>query len=231
MFIKVKRFNMECLLNIHKIEAVIPMDEGKRTSVKAEGHSFDWEIPFDMAQDTLIDNAAQVTAPIASRITGLDNTVARLARSVEDWLELATTPILNVDGMTPEESARFKASMREAEATLNSIQPRLRAGSTKSVTERMLETDVTAVSQLLEDHEWAEHCTASKLGLRLESAVTDLHNQHSKTREDLEKALGFLSWVRHEYQQSGQIGVFHFSEMEKIAEFLRDRENNPCEKE
>lgn len=129
MFIKVKRFNMECLLNIHKIEAVVPMDDGKRTSIKAEGHSFDWEIPFDQAQDVLIDNAAQVTAPIASRVMALDNTLARTARSVEDLLEkldsAMNTPIFNCDGMTPEEEARFRRTMDETRATLDSIQPRL----------------------------------------------------------------------------------------------------------
>lgn len=129
MFIKVKRFNMECLLNIHKIEAVVPMDDGKRTSIKAEGHSFDWEIPFDQAQDVLIDNAAQVTAPIASRVMALDNTLARTARSVEDLLEkldsAMNTPIINCDGMTPEEEARFRRTMDETRLTLDSIQPRL----------------------------------------------------------------------------------------------------------
>lgn len=222
------------IIPLSEIREIDPGKYADQTVLRLQsGASVSWRMPYDQAQDVILDCAAQVTAPIASRITGLDNTVARLARSVEDWLELATTPILNVDSMTPEESERFKVTMRETRATLDSIQPRLVAGGSPGKPQHFvgLDSDVFNVVQLLTSHEWAEHCTSTQLGQRLESAVTDLHNQHSKTREELEKALGFLSWVRHEYQQSGQIGVFHFSEMEKIAEFLRDRENKTCEKE
>lgn len=41
-----------------------------------------------------------------------------------------------------------------------------------------LERDVSAVVGLLEDQEWAEHCSVrTELGRRLENAVTELYNQ------------------------------------------------------
>ena len=185
--------------------------------------------PEDL-RDVINDAAAQVyAAPIAARIMSLDNCVARLARSMEDWLELANTPIINCDAMTPEEAERFKASMRETQATLNSIQPRLQPGG--QVTEKMLETDVAAVCQLLEDREWAEHCTTTKLGQRLESAVTDLHNQIGECNDLLRETMARLEWVSDTYRRDGTLGVFNFSDMEKIADFVRKNKNNTCEKE
>lgn len=41
-----------------------------------------------------------------------------------------------------------------------------------------LESDVLAVVGLLENGEWAEHCTKSEIGQRLEKAVTELHNRN-----------------------------------------------------
>lgn len=41
----------------------------------------------------------------------------------------------------------------------------------------ILESDVLAIVGLLEDHEWAEHCTKTELGQRLEQAITELHNE------------------------------------------------------
>lgn len=40
-----------------------------------------------------------------------------------------------------------------------------------------LAADVEAVLTLLEEHEWAEHCTKTPLGQRLEAAITELHNE------------------------------------------------------
>lgn len=40
-----------------------------------------------------------------------------------------------------------------------------------------LAADVEAVLGLLEEHEWAEHCTKTPLGQRLEAAITELHNE------------------------------------------------------
>lgn len=221
------------IIPLSEIREIDPGKYADQTVLRLQsGASVSWRMPYDQAQDVILDCAAQVTAPIASRITGLDNTVARLARSVEDWLELATTPILNVDSMTPEESERFKVTMRETRATLDSIQPRLRAGSTKSVTERMLETDVTAVCQLLEDHEWAEHCTASKLGLRLESAVTALHNQHGETRERLDRAEELLAEVWHLWNNDpGARAHLGEDQGEAIGSFLWPNEKKACDKE
>lgn len=45
-----------------------------------------------------------------------------------------------------------------------------------------LEADVTALLTLLEEREWAEHCTKTELGQRLEAAITELHNEITAAR-------------------------------------------------
>lgn len=114
------------LIPLNEIQMVHPGGYGDQTIIRLNsGEIVEWRMEYDQAQDVLIDCAAQVTAPIASRIMSMENCVARLARSMEDWLEQANTPIINCDGMTPEEAERFKATMRDTRATLDSIQPRL----------------------------------------------------------------------------------------------------------
>lgn len=133
MFIRVRRNNTPVLLALSEIALVEPFDGGKKVSIKStSGAFYFWDCTLEQAQDALIDNAAQVTAPIASRIVGLDNTVARLCRSMEDWLEKADTPIISCDGMTPEEAERFKATMREAQVSIDYAQARLRPDGTKA---------------------------------------------------------------------------------------------------
>lgn len=46
-----------------------------------------------------------------------------------------------------------------------------------------LERDVSAVVGLLEEHEWAEHCTKTELGQRLEHAITQPHNEHGEASQ------------------------------------------------
>ncbi|GKX48002.1 hypothetical protein [Pectobacterium carotovorum] len=46
-----------------------------------------------------------------------------------------------------------------------------------------LESDVSAVVGLLEEHEWAEHCTKTELGKRLEHAITQLHNERGEANQ------------------------------------------------
>lgn len=180
--------------------------------------------PEDL-RDVINDAAAQVyAAPIADRLIGLDNTLARLCRSVEDWLELANTPIINCDNMTPEESERFKAAMRDTQATLNSIQPRLQPGP---VTEKMLESDVAAVCQLLEDREWAEHCTSTRAGHRLEAAVTDLIGKANR----LTSAEALLAEVWHEWNNDPVVMAALGNMGKVVGDFLWPNENNACEKE
>lgn len=50
-----------------------------------------------------------------------------------------------------------------------------------------LVADVLAVVQLVEEGEWAEHCTKTSLGNRLEAAVTTLHNDLHETEEAAEQ--------------------------------------------
>lgn len=219
--------NAPRLVNVNHIISLGPTNNNEpgRVTLETASGFFLWDMPFDRAQDVLIDNASQVTAPIAARIKSFEDCVATLAQSIEEWGAQANTPILNLDGMTPEEEARFKASMSETRATLHTIQGRL-----QSVPEKMLETDVEAVCQLLEDHEWAEHCTSTKLGQRLESAVTEMHNQHGEMRERLEQAEELLAGVFHEYQNDTMVNAC-LESAEAIGNFLYPMQKSACEKE
>lgn len=96
MFIRVRRNNTPVLLALSEIALVEPFDGGKKVSIKStSGSWFFWDGTLDAFQDVLIDNAAQVTAPIATTIKSFESCVASLARSMEDWLEKADTPILS----------------------------------------------------------------------------------------------------------------------------------------
>lgn len=52
---------------------------------------------------------------------------------------------------------------------------------------KMLVADVEAVIELLSNREWAEHFPESELGKKLESVITDLHNEISARDEEIEK--------------------------------------------
>jgi len=47
-----------------------------------------------------------------------------------------------------------------------------------------LQEDIKAVVNLLESREWAEHCTKTELGKRLESEITRLHNEKSENNDN-----------------------------------------------
>ena len=191
MFIKVKRFNMDCLINVNKIDAVFPDNDGETTGIKSEGHNYTWAIPFAQAQDALIDCAAQVTAPIASRVMGLDNTIARLSRSVEDLLEKFNTPIINLDNMTPEERETFQDNLVAARRALRTtIQPASQTG---------LDSDVFAVVTMLKNGEYGEHWAGTELGGRLETEITKLVGSENEKANRLRRAEELLAEVWHEW--------------------------------
>ena len=223
------------IIPLSEIREIDPGKYADQTVLRLHsGASVSWRMPYDQAQDVILDCAAQVTAPIASRITGLDNTVARLARSVEDWLELANTPIINCDGMTQEEAERFKTAMNETRATLDSIQPRLVAGGSPGKPQHFvgLDSDVFNVVQLLNSREWAEHCTTTQLGQRLESAITDLHNMAQGLRQRRDRAEELLAEVWHEWNNDDATRKALGEDMGKvIGNFLWPDENKTCEKE
>ena len=51
-----------------------------------------------------------------------------------------------------------------------------------------LAADVEAVLTLLEEHEWAEHCTKTPLGQRLEAAITEMHNEIHEAEDHADAA-------------------------------------------
>ncbi len=252
MFIAVRKHNKPVFLNVNEIKIIRDAEPdihnpdydpkvhpGSVIFTTTDQHStleryFSTMSPEDL-RDVINDAAAQVyTAPICDRIMSLDNCVARLARSMEDWLEQANTPILNLDGMTPEEAERFKASMRETRATLDSIQPRLVAGGSPGKPRHFvgLDSDVFNVVQLLTSHEWADHCTSTQLGQRLESAITDLHNHTSEIRQRKDRAEELLAEVWHEWNNDDATRKALGEDMGKvIGNFLWPDENKTCEKE
>lgn len=252
MFIAVKKHNKPVFLNVNEIKIIRDAEPdihnpdydpkvhpGSVIFTTTDQHStleryFSSMSPEDL-RDVINDAAAQVyAAPIAARIMSLDNCVARLARSMEDWLELANTPIINCDGMTPEEAERFKTTMNETRATLDSIQPRLVAGGSPGKPQHFvgLDSDVFNVVQLLTSHEWADHCTSTQLGQRLESAITDLHNHTSEIRQRKDRAEELLAEVWHEWNNDDATRKALGEDMGKvIGNFLWPDENKTCEKE
>lgn len=52
---------------------------------------------------------------------------------------------------------------------------------------KMLVHDVESIIVLLSNREWAEHFPKSELGKKLESLITDLHNEISEKNEEIEK--------------------------------------------
>lgn len=252
MFIAVKKHNRPVFLNVNEIKIIRDAEPdihnpdydpkvhpGSVIFTTTDQHStleryFSSMSPEDL-RDVINDAAAQVyAAPIAARIMSLDNCVARLARSMEDWLELANTPIINCDGMTPEEAERFKTTMNETRATLDSIQPRLVAGGSPGKPRHFvgLDSDVFKVVQLLNSREWAEHCTTTQLGQRLESAITDLHNMAQGLRQRRDRAEELLAEVWHEWNNDDATRKALGEDMGKvIGNFLWPDENKTCEKE
>lgn len=93
-----------------------------------------------------------------------------------------------------------------------------------------LAADVEAVLTLLEEHEWAEHCTKTALGQRLEAAITEMHNEihEAEDRVDVADALlkratelhekGFMPWVEAEELALSEIGI----EEAAIDELIRE---------
>lgn len=188
MFIKVRKNNCPTLLHLNEIYTVEPFDGGGKVSIKTkDGDWFFWDGDLDAFQEALIDNAAQVTAPIASRVMGLDNTIARLSRSVEDMLEKFNTPIIGP--YSPEEEAEIRRTLEDTRRTLDSITtpaPRQQIG---------IESDVLAIIQLLKDREWAEHCTTTELGGELEAEITALVDTENATAGRLKNAEALLKVI------------------------------------
>lgn len=188
MFIKVRRNNCPVLLPLDQIALVEPFDGGQKVVIKSvSGMTYFWDCSLDQAQDALIDNAAQVTAPIASRVLGMDNTIARLCRSLEDVLEKFNTPIIGP--YSPEEEAEIRRTLEGTRRTLDSITtpaPRQQIG---------IESDVLAIIQLLKDREWAEHCTTTELGGDLEAEITALVGTENATAGRLKKAEALLKVI------------------------------------
>lgn len=192
MFIKVRKNKCPTLLHLNEIYTVEPFDGGGKVSIKTkDGDWFFWDGDLDAFQEALIDNAAQVTAPIASRVMGLDNTIARLARSVEDLLEKFSTPIVNLDNMTPEEREAFQDNLVAARRALRTtIQPASQTG---------LDSDVFAVVTMLKNGEYGEHWAGTELGGRLETEITKLVGHDNATASRLQRAEELLAEVWHEW--------------------------------
>ncbi|QHZ59564.1 hypothetical protein sortkaff_16 [Escherichia phage sortkaff] len=246
MFIAVKKHNRPVFLNVNEIKIIRDAEPdihnpdydpkihpGSVIFTTTDQHStleryFSSMSPEDL-RDVINDAAAQVyAAPIAARIMSLDNCVARLARSMEDWLELANTPIINGEDLD------VQRILDETKQTLDSIQPRLVAGGSPGKPRHFvgLDSDVFNVVQLLTSHEWADHCTSTQLGQRLESAITDLHNHTSEIRQRKDRAEELLAEVWHEWNNDDATRKALGEDMGKvIGNFLWPDENKTCEKE
>lgn len=260
MFLSIVTYNdnRKRLINVNEIREVAPGRYADQTIVTLQtGVSVEWRMSFDHAQEILIDNAAQVTAPIASRVMGLDNTLARLCRSVEDLLErtepkpLITTDIsqeldpdtariweayLSHHTRAPFQVMRaqptLESVLQKIDGTLSGLRERLEPEPKAAASYDVVLEDVANVSRLLEDREWADHCTSTAIGKRLELAVTTLHNEYSKGRDRLRDAEALLAVVWHAWNNDpGVRDHLGYCIGQNIGNFLFPGQNNTCEKE
>lgn len=261
MFIAVKKHNKPVFLNVNEIKIIRDAEPdihnpdydpkvhpGSVIFTTTDQHStleryFSSMSPEDL-RDVINDAATQVyTAPIAARIMSLDNCVARLARSMEDWLELANTPIINGEDLD------VQRILDETKQTLDSIQPRLQPASDKVWLQPGLEydreylrdqfvklqnvnEDVGRVVSLLRDGEYAEHWAVSAIGKRLEHEITRLIGSENSKTNRLTRAEELLAEVWHEWNNDDATRKALGEDMGKvIGNFLWPDENKTCEKE
>lgn len=196
MFIKVISGQpASVLINVSEISKVYPLDCGLLCQIITKDQKrYTIGGDIDTVRDFLIDCAAQTTAPIASRVMGLDNTIARLCRSVEDMLEKLNTPI--VMDYSEEEAAHIKRTLEGTRRTLDSIQPRLQPAPAHHVG---LDSDVYAVVTMLNNGEYGEHWAGTELGGRLESEITKLVGSENEKANKLRRAEELLVEVWHEW--------------------------------
>lgn len=204
MFIKCRSHNMPIMINVNTIQAIIPMDDGATCSIRVDRVDgvkfFEWDLPFEQAQEFLIESAAQVTAPIAARLMGIDNTINRLARSAEDLLECIHGPgLVQLDASDPSVQQNIRATRR----ILDAITERTTAAPDSSFPNSSLMADVQAVINLLESNEWAEHCTKTPVGGKLEAEITRLIGHDNAATNKLQRAEQLLAEIYHAVNNDG----------------------------
>lgn len=123
---------------------------------------------------------------------------------------------------------RTAAALRRLDAENKALRERLDAVPASPA--EGLAADVEAVLTLLEEHEWAEHCTKTPLGQRLEAAITEMHNEihaakeHNDVADTLLKRAtelhekGFMPWVAAEELALSEIGIEEAAIDELIGE-------------
>ena len=131
------------------------------------------------------------------RITGYASEKAYSVMSYDDliaWLNGIPRPLM-LD-ISPEEARHIKATLEGTRRTLDSI-------TTPAPRQTGLDSDVWAVVKLLESREWAEHCTTTELGGRLETEITKLIGHDNAATNKLQRAEQLLAEIHHAVNNDG----------------------------
>lgn len=118
--------------------------------------------------------------------------------------------VVDFDRLSPEERENVMDNLVAARHALRNVNSKtvLQPAPAHHVG---LDSDVWAVVKLLEDREWAEHCTTTELGGRLEAAITVLMGHNHFVRETevkpletkLQRAEQLLAEIHHAVNNDG----------------------------
>ncbi|QHR72893.1 hypothetical protein sortsyn_28 [Escherichia phage sortsyn] len=100
--------------------------------------------------------------------------------------------------LSKSEQDKIRRTLNATQQTLDELQPRLQPGPTVG-----LDSDVWAVVKLLESREWAEHCTTTELGGRLETEITKLIGHDNAATNKLQRAEQLLAEIHHAVNNDG----------------------------
>lgn len=110
--------------------------------------------------------------------------------------------VVDFDRLSPEERENVMDNLVAARHALRSVD-RKTALQPAPAHHVGLDSDVWAVVKLLEDREWAEHCTTTELGGRLESEITKLVGTENETAGKLKRAEQLLAEIHHAVNNDG----------------------------
>lgn len=110
--------------------------------------------------------------------------------------------VVDFDRLSPEERENVMDNLVAARHSLRNVNSKtvLHPAPAHHVG---LDSDVWAVVKLLEDREWAEHCTTTELGGRLESEITKLVGTENETAGKLKRAEQLLAEIHHAVNNDG----------------------------
>lgn len=175
------------------VESMSKIDNGRAEIVYRESREDDTSEAYSKTSDWRITGYA---AEKGYSIMPYDDLIA--------WLNgIPPEPmVVDFDRLSPEERENVMDNLVAARHALRNVNSKtvLQPAPAHHVG---LDSDVWAVVKLLEDREWAEHCTTTELGGRLESEITKLVGTENETAGKLKRAEQLLAEIHHAVNNDG----------------------------